>query len=67
MYHWYANQKNFVYRGAVEVAKPARMLEDIREAGEDVPSDCEIFNANLEMSGDDVTFEEVMEVWLRYK
>ena len=43
------------------------MLEDIREAGEDVPSDCEIFNANLEMSGDDVTFEEVMEVWLRYK
>lgn len=48
--------------GAVEVAKPARMLEDIREAGEDVPSDCEIFNANLEMSGDDVTFEEVMEI-----
>ena len=48
--------------GAVEVAKPARMLDDIRAAGETVPSDCEVFNANLEMAGDDVTFEEVMEL-----
>ncbi len=48
--------------GAVEVAKPARMLKDIREAGEEIPSECEVFNANLEMSGDDVTFEEVIEV-----
>ena len=48
--------------GAVEVAKPARMLDAIRAAGETVPSDCEVFNANLEMSGDDVTFEEVMEL-----
>ena len=47
--------------GAVEVAKPARMLDAIRAAGETVPSDCEVFNANLEMSGDEVTFEEVME------
>jgi len=48
--------------GAVEVAKPARMLEDIRAAGETVPSDCEVFNANLEMDGGDLTFEEVMEM-----
>jgi hypothetical protein len=48
--------------GAVEVAKPARMLDDIRAAGEEIPSECEVFNANLEMSGDDVTFEEVIEV-----
>lgn len=48
--------------GAVEVAKPSRMLEDIRAAGEEIPNECEVFNANLEMSGDDVTFEEVIEV-----
>lgn len=52
--------------GAVEVAKPARMLEDIRAAGETVPSDCEVFNANLEMSGDDVTFEEVIDIIDKY-
>lgn len=28
--------------GAVEVAKPARMLEDIRAAGETVPEECEV-------------------------
>lgn len=38
------------------------MLEDIRAAGETVPSECEVFNANVEMSGDDLTFEEVMEM-----
>jgi hypothetical protein len=48
--------------GAVENAAPARMLEDIRAAGETVPSECEVFNANVEMSGDDLTFEEVMEM-----
>jgi len=48
--------------GAVEVAKPARMLEDIRAAGEALPSDCEVFNANVEMSGDDLKFEEVIEM-----
>jgi len=48
--------------GAVEVAKPARMLDEIRAAGETIPEACELFNANLEMSGDDVTFEEVMEL-----
>ena len=48
--------------GAVEDAKPSRMLEDIRAAGEEIPSECEVFNANLEMSGEDVTFEEVIEV-----
>ncbi len=48
--------------GAVEVAKPSRMLQDIREAGEEIPNDCEVFNANVEMSGDDLMFEEVIEV-----
>ncbi len=48
--------------GAVEIAAPARMLEDIRAAGESVPSECEVFNANVEMDADALTFEEVMEV-----
>ena len=48
--------------GAVENAKPARMLDEIRAAGETVPSDCEVFNANVEMSGDDLTMEEVLEL-----
>lgn len=48
--------------GAVENAAPARMLADIREAGETVPSGCEVFNANMEMDADSITFEEVMEM-----
>jgi HopJ type III effector protein len=48
--------------GAVEVAKPARMLDAIRAAGETIPNDCEVFNANVEMDADNLTFEEVMEV-----
>jgi len=48
--------------GAVEVAKPSRMLDEIRAAGETIPSDCEVFNANVEMSGDDLSFEEVIEM-----
>lgn len=48
--------------GAVEVAKPARMLEDIRAAGETPPEECELFNANLEMSGDDVMFADFIEL-----
>lgn len=48
--------------GAVEDAKPARMLDEIRAAGEVVPSECEVFNANVEMSGDDLMFEDVMEI-----
>jgi hypothetical protein len=48
--------------GAVEVAKPARMLNAIRAAGETIPNDCEVFNANVEMDADSITFEEVMEV-----
>ena len=28
--------------GAVEVAKPARMLDDIRAAGEAIPDECEV-------------------------
>mmetsp|Transcript_23024 Transcript_23024/g.32233 ORF Transcript_23024/g.32233 Transcript_23024/m.32233 type:complete len:213 (+) Transcript_23024:57-695(+) len=48
--------------GAVENAKPARMLDEIKEAGETIPSACELFNANFEMSPDDFTFEEVIEL-----
>lgn len=48
--------------GAVEVAKPARMLDEIRAKGESLPPDCEVFNANVEMSADDLTFEEVIDM-----
>eukprot|EP00525_Craspedostauros_australis_P011487 CAMPEP_0198109680 /NCGR_PEP_ID=MMETSP1442-20131203/1742_1 /TAXON_ID= /ORGANISM="Craspedostauros australis, Strain CCMP3328" /LENGTH=208 /DNA_ID=CAMNT_0043765451 /DNA_START=100 /DNA_END=726 /DNA_ORIENTATION=+ len=48
--------------GAVEDAKPLRMLEDIRAAGETIPDECEVFNANVEMDSGDLKFEEVMEV-----
>jgi len=47
--------------GAVEDAKPSRMLDQIREAGETIPDECEVFNANLEMGGaENLKFEEVM-------
>lgn len=46
----------------MEDAKPARMLDEIRAAGETIPSDCEVFNANVEMSGDDIMFEDVIEM-----
>ena len=52
--------------GAVEVAKPARMLEDIRASGETIPEECELFNANLEMDGDNVMFAEVMDLIEKY-
>mmetsp|Transcript_25270 Transcript_25270/g.38316 ORF Transcript_25270/g.38316 Transcript_25270/m.38316 type:complete len:227 (+) Transcript_25270:56-736(+) len=48
--------------GAVDNSKPARMLDEIRAAGESVPSDCEVFNANVEMDASDLKFEEVIEV-----
>ena len=48
--------------GAVVDSQPARMLEDIRAAGETIPEESELFNANLEMSGDDIMFEDVIEV-----
>ncbi len=48
--------------GAVEVAKPSRMLDEIREAGETIPDACEVFNANLEMDASELMFEEVIEV-----
>ncbi len=43
-------------------SQPARYLVDIRAAGETIPSECEVFNSNVEMSPGDVTFEEVMEI-----
>mmetsp|Transcript_15487 Transcript_15487/g.33703 ORF Transcript_15487/g.33703 Transcript_15487/m.33703 type:complete len:210 (+) Transcript_15487:101-730(+) len=52
--------------GAVDDSKPARMLEEIRAAGETIPDECEVFNANLEMSGDDIMFEDVIEIIDKY-
>jgi len=48
--------------GAVEDAKPARLLNEIREAGETVVDECELFNANVEMDADNLKFEDVMEL-----
>jgi len=42
------------------------MLEDIRASGETVPEECELFNANVEMSGDDVKFADVIELIDKY-
>ena len=36
------------------------MLNEIREAGETIPDECEVFNANVEMDADDLKFEDVM-------
>lgn len=44
--------------GAVDDSKPARMLDEIRERGETQSSACELFNANLEMTGDSLMFQE---------
>ncbi|KAL7467216.1 hypothetical protein ACHAXS_007471 [Conticribra weissflogii] len=44
--------------GAVDDSKPARMLDQIRASGETQSEACQRFNANLEMSGDDLKFEE---------
>eukprot|EP00536_Pseudo-nitzschia_multiseries_P012037 jgi/Psemu1/207552/e_gw1.440.5.1 len=52
--------------GAVEVAKPCRMLDEIRASGESIPSDCEVFNANVEMDADDLKFEDVIELIEKY-
>jgi hypothetical protein len=49
--------------GAVVDSKPARMLAEIRASGETIPDECELFNANVEMSReDDLMFETVMEL-----
>ena len=48
--------------GAVDDSQPARMLEDIKASGETQSSACDVFNANLEMSGDDLMFEEFIEL-----
>lgn len=50
----------------MEVAKPTRMLNEIREAGETIPDECEVFNANVEMSADTLQFEDVMEIIDKY-
>eukprot|EP00584_Thalassiosira_punctigera_P008337 CAMPEP_0172529752 /NCGR_PEP_ID=MMETSP1067-20121228/3743_1 /TAXON_ID=265564 ORGANISM="Thalassiosira punctigera, Strain Tpunct2005C2" /NCGR_SAMPLE_ID=MMETSP1067 /ASSEMBLY_ACC=CAM_ASM_000444 /LENGTH=210 /DNA_ID=CAMNT_0013313871 /DNA_START=35 /DNA_END=667 /DNA_ORIENTATION=+ len=44
--------------GAVDDSKPARLLDEIKAAGETQSEACELFNANLEMSGDDLMFDE---------
>jgi hypothetical protein len=48
--------------GAVDDSQPARMLVDIRAAGETVPDECEVYNANVEMDADSLKFEELMEL-----
>lgn len=48
--------------GAVEVAAPARMLDEIRAAGETIPPACEVFNSNVELDASDLKFEEVIEL-----
>lgn len=48
------------------MAKPTRMLNEIREAGETIPDECEVFNANVEMSADTLQFEDVMEIIDKY-
>jgi len=48
--------------GAVDDSQPARMLADIRAAGETVPDECEVYNANVEMDADSLKFEDLMEL-----
>ncbi|KAL7509237.1 hypothetical protein ACHAXN_006261 [Cyclotella atomus] len=48
--------------GAVDESKPARMLDAIRASGETQSSACELFNANLEMSGDSLMFQEFIDL-----
>jgi len=48
--------------GAVSDSQPARMLDEIRAAGETQSDACELFNANLEMGGDDLKFAEFVEL-----
>ena len=48
--------------GAVEVAAPTRMLDQILESGETIHPDCEVFNANVEMDADSLKFQEVMDL-----
>jgi len=48
--------------GAVDDSQPARFLDAIREAGETQSEACDLFNANLEMSGDDLMFQEFIDM-----
>ncbi|KAL3823148.1 hypothetical protein ACHAXA_010404 [Cyclostephanos tholiformis] len=43
---------------AVVDSKPARLLDQIRASGETQSDACQLFNANLEMSGDTLMFDE---------
>ena len=55
--------------GAVEKAAPTRMLQDILQAGEAIPEECELFNANLEMTNNEqseIRFEDVIELIDKY-
>lgn len=47
--------------GAVEIAKPARMLAEIRASGETIPSECEMFNNNIDMDSSNLMLEDVLE------
>ena len=52
--------------GAVDNSKPSRMLNEIREAGETIPEECEVFNANVEMDADELKFEDVIALIDKY-
>ena len=42
------------------------MLNEIREAGETIPEECEVFNANVEMDADELKFEDVIALIDKY-
>jgi hypothetical protein len=42
------------------------MLNEILASGETIPDECEVFNANVEMSADDLKFEDVMNLIEKY-
>jgi len=38
------------------------MLDAIRASGETIPAECQVFNANLEMDGESIMFEDVIKL-----
>mmetsp|Transcript_20097 Transcript_20097/g.40238 ORF Transcript_20097/g.40238 Transcript_20097/m.40238 type:complete len:208 (+) Transcript_20097:51-674(+) len=48
--------------GAVDDSKPARMLDEIKESGETLHPDAELFLQNVEMNPEGFTFNEFIEM-----
>mmetsp|Transcript_15549 Transcript_15549/g.32047 ORF Transcript_15549/g.32047 Transcript_15549/m.32047 type:complete len:167 (+) Transcript_15549:46-546(+) len=46
--------------GAVDDSKPARLLEDIKEAGETIPEEAKLFLQNMSMDPQGFTFSEFL-------